>query len=321
MDVTFVSPRGALVAVGAFVPLVALVVVRLRAARARRTLGLAEPRAAGLVPAVVAILATALFLGLAAAQPVVQETTDVRVRTDAEGFVVLDVSRSMLARQGAEGVPRIERAKVAARVLREALPELPMGVASLTDRTLPHLFPSIDQDVFAATLDRSLAIEQPPPRSSFATTATALDALVTVRTHRYFSADLRKRLLIVLTDGESQPVAGARLGELFRREPAIDVIFVHLWDAAERVYAAGAPEPQYEPDSSARLVLDGLANLLTGHVYGEGEVAEAAAKGRELLGDGESVVRGTRTGEIALAPFMAAAAFAPLLLLLWRRDR
>ena len=41
-----------------------------------------------------------------------------------------------------------------------------VGIASLTDRVLPHLFPSTDVDVFEATIERSMAIERPPPRSS-----------------------------------------------------------------------------------------------------------------------------------------------------------
>jgi hypothetical protein len=321
VDLVFLSPRGALVAIGVLVPLLALVLVRRRAGRVRRTLGLDEPRAAGLAVAVSAVLVAGACLGLAAAQPVVEQTTTLRTRTDAEAFVVLDVSRSMLARRGSDGSTRFDRAKAAAIELRSALPEVRVGIVSLTDRALPHLFPSIDQDVFGATIERSLGIERPPPRSSFATIATSLEALMTIRTHRYFAPAARKRLLFVLTDGESQPVAGARLGALFRRAPAIQVVFVHFWHADERVYTAGAPEPQYRPDRSARLVLDGLAKLISGHVYAEDDVGFAARKGRELVGSGPTVVRGEQSGEIALAPYLAGALLAPLALLLWRRER
>src|SRR5918999_974158 len=313
MDLVFLSPRGALVAVAVLLPLLALVLVRRRAGRARRTLGLLPPRRALLGVVVGAMLLAAACVGLAAAQPVVEQTTQVRMRTDAEAYVVLDVSRSMLARRGAGGTTRFARAKATAVALRSTLPQIPFGVVSLTDRTLPHLFPGIDQDVFDATIDRSLGIERPPPRSSFASLATSLEALTSIRTHRYFARTTRKRLLVVLTDGESQPVAGARLGSLLRRPPAIDVIFIHFWHAEERVYTAGAPEPQYRPDRSARVVLDGLARVLAGHVYAEDEAGAAAQKARDLLGSGPTVVRGEQSGEIALAPYLAGAAFAPLL--------
>jgi von Willebrand factor type A domain len=321
VDVSFLSPKGALVAVGVLLPLVALFLIRRRAARARRTLGLEEPGTRGLAAAVAAILSAGLLLGLAAAQPVVAQTTQVRERTDAESFVVLDISRSMLARDGSGSPTRLDRARTIARHLRTELPELRMGVVSLTDRVLPHLFPNIDREVFEATVSRSLGIEQPPPRSSFATTATALDALGGLRTHKYFSADTRTRIVVVLTDGESQQVSLARLAALFRQDPPIKVVFVHLWGAGERVYTEGAPEPQYEPDPSSKLVLEGLARTVDGHYYAESDLVEAAAKTRELLGSGPTVVRGRQSGEIELAPFMAAAAFAPVLLLLWRRDR
>ena len=321
MDLVFLSPRGAVAIVGVVVPLLALVLVRRRAGRVRRTLGLDEPRAAGLVLAVSSVIVAGACLGLAAAQPVVEQTETLRTRTDAEAFVVLDVSRSMLARRGSGGSTRFERAKAAAVGLRAALPEIRVGIVSLTDRALPHLFPSIDQDVFEATIDRSLGIERPPPRSSFASLATSLETLTTIRTHRFFAPAARERLLVVLTDGESQPIAGARLGSLFRRPPAIDVVFVHFWHPDERVFAAGRPEPQYRPDRSARVVLDGLATLLSGNVYSENELGEAARTARGHLGSGPTVVRGELSGEIALAPYLAAAALAPLALLLWRRDR
>jgi hypothetical protein len=321
MDLVFLSPRGALAIVGVVVPLLALVLVRRRAGRVRRTLALDEPRAAGLVLAVSSVLTAGACLALAAAQPVVEQTKTLRTRTDAEAFMVLDISRSMLARRGSGGSTRLERAKAAAVGLRAALPEVRVGIVSLTDRALPHLFPSSDQDVFEATIDRSLGIERPPPRSSFASLATSLETLTTIRTHRFFAPSARKRLLVVLTDGESQPVAGARLGSLFRRPPVIDVVFVHFWHPDERVFTEGRPEPQYRPDRSARVVLDGLATLLAGDVFSENELGEATRAARGHLGSGPTVVRGEQSGEIPLAPYLAAAALAPLALLLWRRDR
>ena len=47
----------------------------------------------------------------------------------------------------------------------------------------------------------------------------------------------------------------------------------------------------------------------------------AQSKARELLGSGPSVVEGEQAGQLALAPYLAAAALFPFGLLLWRRDR
>jgi hypothetical protein len=236
-------------------------------------------------------------------------------------FVVLDITRSMLAQRDVDAPMRIDRAKAAATTIRASLPEIPVGVASLTDRVLPHLFPTADQEVFAATLERSVGIERPPPRSVFATGATSLGALATLRGLRYFTPKSKQRVAIVVTDGESEPVANARLGGLFRREPAIEVVFVHVWKEEERVFSRGVAEPQYLPDPSSRAALDRLAVSTRGAVFTERQIGAAVGTVRERLGDGPSVIVGEKAGQLALAPFLAAAALLPFGLLLWRRDR
>jgi hypothetical protein len=321
VSLTILTPLGALLALGIVVPVIALLGVRRKAARVRDALGVEQPRRRTLVAPLAALALGAALLGLAAAQPVFEWTRDRTVRTDAEAFVVVDVSRSMLAQQGTDSPQRLDRARNVASSVRASLPDIPVGVATLTDRVLPHLFPTTDQEVFEATLRRSIGIEKPPPRSSFATGATSLNALATLRGLRYFTPSSSARLAIVLTDGESQPVANARLGGLFRRAPAIEVIFVQFWNEAERVYTRDVPEPQYLPDPSARSALDRLAASTRGAVYSETQVDAVKRKARELLGDGPSVVTGEQAGELALAPYLAAAALLPFGLLLWRRDR
>ena len=121
--------------------------------------------------------------------------------------------------------------------------------------TLPHLFPSVDQDVFEATLERSLGIEQPPPRSSF---AHERDQPRRARGHPHASASSRRRRrsasLVVLTDGETQPVSGARLAALFapaarRSRPSSCTSGTPTSASSPR----DAPEPQYRPDPRARV--------------------------------------------------------------------
>jgi von Willebrand factor type A domain len=321
MSLTALTPLGALLAIGLVLPLVALVGIRRRARGMRATLGVADPSTRTVLLPLGGLVLGGVLLALAASQPVFAWTRDRTVRTDAEAFVVLDVSRSMLARDGLGSPTRIERAKTAAAKLRSSLADVPVGIASLTDRVLPHLFPTANEEVFAATLERSVAIERPPPRSSFLTSATSLNALATLRGLRYFSPSSTARLAIVLTDGESQPVSNARMGGLFRRSPAIDVVFVQLWGKDERVFSRGVPEPQYRPDPSARATLDRLAASVHGAVYSEGEIDAASRKARELLGSGPTVVEGEEAGKVPLAPYLAAAALFPFGLLLWRRDR
>jgi von Willebrand factor type A domain len=321
VSLTILTPAGALLALAVVVPLLALLRARRKAGRVRDVLGVEQPRRRVIAVPLVALGLGAALFGLAAAQPVFEWTRDRTVRTDAEAFVVVDVSRSMLAQRGVDSPQRIERAREVATSVRASLSDIPVGVATLTDRVLPHLFPTTDQEVFEATLRRSIGIEKPPPRSSFATGATSLNALATLRGLRYFTPKSTARLAIVLTDGESQPVANARLGTLFRRAPAIEVVFVQFWNEEERVYTRGVPEPQYLPDPSARSALDRLAASVRGEVYTEGQLDAVEGKAREFLGSGPSVVTGEQAGQLALAPYLAAAALLPFGLLLWRRDR
>jgi hypothetical protein len=321
LDVSLLTPIGALLALGAALPLLALVLQQRRGDTIRRAVGLTEPSSFVRRLPLVAVGAVAVLLGFAAAQPRIEWTSTREARTDAEAFVVLDTSRSMLARSGPRAQFRFERAQAAALRIREGLLDVPVGIASLTDRVLPHLFPSIDDDVFVATLQRSIAVDRPPPRGSFSSTATQLEALEAVLTRRFFTRTASSRLLVVLTDGESVPVAGAKLGAAFRRPPGVATVFVHFWDQDERVYDAGEVEPQYSPDPQARAILDGTASAIGGHVFAEEDLDAAIAKARELLGSGELEPRGERRHRLALAPYLSAAAFLPLLVLLWRRDR
>jgi len=317
----FLSPEGALIALGVVVPLVALLFVARRANRLRAALTVPHPPRSRLLAPTLAAGAVAALFGVAAAQPVAEQETALEIRTDAEAYVVLDVSRSMLAKSGLSGTTRLKRAKAAAVALRSSLPEIPVGVASLTDRVLPHLFPSPDADVFRATVDLAIDIERPPPRSSFITTATSFDSLAAVGSQRFFSPGAERRALVVLTDGESQGINAARLARVFRRPPGLGVVFLHFWSRDERVFNRGLPEPQYRPDLEARADLDGLAKTTGATVFDESELDDATARVRSSLRRGPTVTEGVRKTRLALAPYLLAFAILPLGLLLWKRDR
>jgi hypothetical protein len=321
MELTLLTPLGALIALGVVVPLVALALLHRRGASIRRAIGLPEPPPRVLRAAAAAIVVAAALLGLAAAQPRIEWTSDQRVRDDAEAIIVLDTSRSMLARTSPRSQIRYARATEAALRFRSAFEDVPVGIASFTDRVLPHLFPSPDDDVFAATLNRSLGIDRPPPHGSFVSTATRLEALETIVSRRFFTPTVRNRLIFVITDGESVPIAGAKIAAVFRRPPGVDTIFLHVWSGDERVFDGNQPEPQYSPDPRSRSILDAAADTLGGRVFAEDDLDGAIAAARNALGDGTTVVQGTKRNRIALAPYLAGAIFLPLALLLWRRDR
>jgi hypothetical protein len=321
MDVTLLTPLGALIVIGVVVPLAALALLHRRGTSVRRAIGLPEPRPRVLRTAVAAVVLAAALLGLAAAQPRIEWTSDKRIRDDAEAIVVIDTSRSMLARTSPRSQIRFARATDAALRFRSAFDDVPVGIASFTDRVLPHLFPSPDDDVFVKTLTRSIGIDRPPPHGAFVSTATRLAALETIVSRRFFTPAVRHRLIFVITDGESVPIAGAKIAAAFRRPPGVDTVFLHVWDGDEHVFDGNQPEPQYSPDPRSRGILDAAADTLGGRVFGEGDLDGAIAASRSVLGEGTTVVEGQKRNRVALAPYLAGAVFLPLALLLWRRDR
>lgn len=321
MDVTFLTPRSGLVAIVVLVPLLAFLRTHRRGRDMRSAIGLAEPRRLSFLLPAAALVVTAAFLAVAAMQPVVSEDEARRVRTDAETFVVFDESRSMLASKAAGEPTRLARSKAAALQLREAIPTVPFGVASVTDRTLPHLFPTGDADTFRATLQKAIGIERPPPVHSLLRRVTSLESLGAVATQSFFSPKAKKRVLVVFTDGETLPGTRARLGPVFQRPPGISTVFVHVWGRDERVYVRRTPEIGYRADPASREALERIAAGIGGQVVSESDLGKVTREVSRLVGRGPTVVEGEKRRDIPLAPPLAAAAFLPLALLLWRRDR
>jgi hypothetical protein len=321
VSLTFLTPAAALLALGVVIPLVVFVFRRRHARRVRGRLGLGEPARRRLAVGLGSLVAAGVLVGLAAAQPVLERDTTHRVRTDAEVFVVLDITRSMLAQESVSAPMRIDRAKEAASVYRASLPSVRIGLASLTDRVLPHLFPSFREDVYEATLERAMDVERPPPRTGFRTNVSSLDSLGAVRNQRFFTPSVKKRLLVVVTDGEVLSVSNTRLAAIMRRQPEIGTIFVHVWGGDESVFNRGAREPQYKPNRDARPLLERLADATGGAVVSEDQVAQAVRLTQGFLGDGPTAVEGERGKRLPLAPYLTMLAFVPLGLALWRRDR
>ncbi|MGI8479479.1 MAG: hypothetical protein ACR2M2_06445 [Gaiellaceae bacterium] len=318
MGVTFLSPWAFAVA---GIALLCVAVRLLSERRSRRLCGLLglEPRAWWSVGAdLAALVAIGVLLGLAAAQPVVSQVRATEGRTDAEAIVVFDVSRSMLARTGPTAATRLERARRIAKELRAELHDVPVGVSSLTDRLLPHLFPTMSTTAFTATVDRAIDIERPPPDRR-AIRATAFGALADLGRQNFFGRRARTRVAVVLTDGESIPV---NLGEL--RKPLLSgrvaLHFVHLWSRDERVYDADERVESYRPAPSSRSVLERVVREVGGSVHAESDAATAISAIDMRLGNGPRAERGRELQAVPLAPYAAVAAVLPLALVLLRRN-
>jgi hypothetical protein len=318
MGVSFLSPWALLIGLVALAGIAVLLVSERRSRRVGALLGL-EPRPSWSVGVdVAALAAVGLLLGLAAGQPVVSQVRATDGRTDAEAIVVFDITRSMLAREEATTPTRLERARDIAKRVRAELVDVPVGVSSLTDRLLPHLFPTVSTTAFTSTVDRAIRIEAPPPERR-ANRATAFGALADLGRQNFFADAARTRVGIVLTDGESIPF---NLGEL--RGPLVSgrvsLYFVHLWDADERVYDARQRPESYRPSPTSRPVIDRIVREVGGGVFEESDVGGAIAAVERRLGAGPVAPRGRELQAVSLAPYAAVVALVPLGFVLLRRN-
>jgi hypothetical protein len=319
VDISFLTPLGALFGIAVLVPLAVFLGRQRRARGIRAALGLAEPSRASLALLGIALAAVPGLIALAAAQPVIERNESRPERVDAEAIVVLDISRSMLASEGPDLPTRLDRARRVAVRLRDALPEVPFGVASLTDRLLPHAFPTTDRRVFLGTVEESVDIERPPPVSVYLTLATTFQPLEDIVSGTYFSPTARRRLLIVLTDGETRPV-GQGVAQAFQQPPKIQTVFIRFWNADERIYEAGIPEGGYRPIQSSGAMLNHAATLVNGRVFSEDEVSQAAAAARGVIGRGKTRERELEGERLPLMPYVTLAALFPLAFLLLKRN-
>lgn len=321
MDLTFLTPEAAAVGVLAAAPLAALAVVARRAGRVRAVLRLGAPGRRPGALAAAAIVAAAGLLAFGAAQPVLSSVDERPARTDAQAFFLLDTSRSMMASSDQGGATRLARAKRAALRLRDALAAVPTGVASLTDRALPHLLPTSDHALFEATVRRAIAIDSPPP-AAVNIVATTYDPLYQLATTNFFPAGLERRIVVVLTDGEAQPPTVEVLKRAVPWSAGWRIVFVHVWGGDERIWdEEGELEAAYRPDARSRRTLDRLARALRAEVFDERELEEAAEALRRAAGSGPSVVEADSERRVVLAPYATAVAFLPLAFLLWSRNR
>ena len=317
--ISFLTPVDALFAVAAVLPLAAFLAVERRSGRIRQLLSLPSPRRSAVLPVAIAIILLTSLVAVAAAQPVVVRQQLVSERADAQAFFLFDTSSSMLASSGPGKPNRLTRAKRLALRLRAHLLDVPVGIASMTDRSLPNLMPTTDSALFTRTLMESVGVNRPPPTQVYHGRATTFQALIPLVESHFYAQGVQRRLLVVFTDGESARISPYLDLTLHRR---VTPVFVHVWAPGERIYGPdGRPDPKYFSDPTSAGSLDRLA-VLTGdrHSFSEQDSGTVASVAREAVG-----FAGTRThidayARVALAPWFILAGIVPLAFLLWRRN-
>lgn len=320
MPLHFVTPSATLIALVGLAPIAVALVVERRNARARAVLGLPEGSRAARWTLPIAIAALVAALGLAAARPVVGHSQPQRTRLDAEAFVAVDISRSMKASRTAHSTPRLDRARRIALQIRAALPEVPTGLGTFTDRPLPLVLPTPNRPAFAAAVTRSLGIERPPGLQTSAT-ISSFDAVAPFPLEGYFAPSAKKRLLVILTDAESTGFNEAGVRKSFEAKPRTEVVLVRIGRGGERVFGAdGRPESAYIPPPATGLVLERFLDATHGRAYDEHHVAGAVQAARRALGTGPTATLGSTSGRHDLAPWLVLAGALPLGIVLRRRN-
>lgn len=319
MGLVFAHPYAALAALAGLVP-VAVALLRLRTERrVRRVLGLPEPRPAAHFARPVALACVFGLLGLAATHPSLRLQRERTVRTDVQVVVVLDSSRSMLAAPARGRPERWQRAAAFAGRLQRELPGVPMGLSSLTNRLLPYLFPTNDPRAYQLVLQEAYGIQKPPPALTIDRWVTTFDSLGEETVHRFFSPDVHKRVLVVLSDAETRPFEARTVLRQLEQAGTTPVV-VRFWQRGERIFQLGSESYRAtEPGALSALRDAGWP------AFSESQLGAAVQRIRAAVGTGPLARVGYAQDDVELAPWIALAAFVPLLALVlqggWLRLR
>jgi hypothetical protein len=310
----FLTPWAGLLALLALLPLAALALGARRVRRVRAVLRLGTSTGGTLRSRALAVVCVVALLALAAMQPVLRHSSSRATRADAAVFVVLDTSESMSAAQGPRAPSRLAQAQRVALAVGSGLGGIPLGVATLTDRVLPDLFPSGDRAVFDSTV-RSLSRNTPPPRE-VSPVATTFGALRGIQASGFFAPGARHRALLVITDGESAAFDAASVAHALARPRAVHVVVVRVGGAGDRLYAAdGKPGGRYRADpAAARRAVSQLVSATGGRSFTS--AAGVATVLRSMLGRGPVANVKLEPAKRSLAPYLALASLLPLLYVL-----
>jgi hypothetical protein len=305
-QIVFLTPQAALVGFAFVAPLAVLAIRERAGRRVRAELSLRRPGLVHLLARPFGLVVLAALVALAAGQPTVRATDSATVRSDAEVYLTFDVSLSMLAANGPHGVKRLERARALGNTVSAELRDVPTGVATLTNRMMPLLFPTGDDRGVTAVLNHSLSIMQPQPVKYTAIRASSLATLSLAADRSYFNPSAKKRVLVVFSDLDSDFFSLEGTLRLLRKHH-IEPFLVRVAAPGERIYnKAGRP---YSYVSVSTVTVDGLRRAHW-HAFEENQTAQLVSSIRSYLGHGPVGKSGRVETQRNLAPLLGLAALA-----------
>ena len=208
---------------------------------------------------------------------------------------------------------RLERATAAARRLRAAVPYVPSGVATLTDRVLPNLLPVRDAAAFDATLRQSVG-DRPAAAARADVRATTFGALAGVPGSGYFDRSAKREPSSCSPTASRPPStrtpSAARSLEARRTKLLADPA---SGARDESIYEpSGRRDPNYRPDPRAQGAARVARRARPHGTAFDGSASSAAPRRRSARRSGPARRRRTaaRRRRIRSRPYVALLALA-----------
>ncbi|MGH3009824.1 MAG: hypothetical protein ACRDLM_10535 [Gaiellaceae bacterium] len=290
-----------------------------RTRRLRRLFSLTAPGRRDLAVVAIALTLLPALVAVAAAQPVVVHRRALTERIDAQVFIVFDTSLSMSAQSSPQSPNRLERAEREAKQVIPQLGNIPVGIATMTDRVLPNVLPTTNTALVLRTMDQSIGVNEPPPSQRYPVRATSLQALYLIPAEHLFAPDIKHPILVVFTDGEASPLPRG-IGYALAHQLTIPPLFVHVWTPTEHIYVHGRIDPRYRPDLASGAVLKQFAQATHGQVFAAGDAGALLGAIRAEAGTRPSQTLILGYARVALGPWFLLAGVVPLGFLFWRRN-
>lgn len=283
---------GALVGLLLLAPLVWFEVRRVRRERrAALALGL-EPqrawRAAERAVCAAIVIALAVF---AASEPSLRQTKRVKLRQDAEAYLFVDASASMLASASMHSPTRLQQARAAGeRFARELPTDLPLGAGALPQAPLPLTVPIGDRQLFITAINRQTTPGTLPEQYYGGVTATDFSNLNLLTSARFFRKESKHRIVIVLTDAEGPSFDSTALVATLHKAH-IKLVVVRFGSSNDRLWLrpprhAPILVKEFAPDLSDLGEMRLLASETGGGFYEPNQVGAAIQKVTRLAGHG-----------------------------------
>lgn len=282
----------ALFALALLLPLAGIEWVRVR--RERRAAGAVGLQPQRLWRALRNGVCAGLVIGLAAfaaSEPSLAQTKNVQLRADAEVYLFVDASASMLAGASSHAPTRLQQARSASVGFARDLPaDLPLGAGALPQSPLPLTAPNGDRQLFLAAIDHLTTPGSLPEHLYGGRTATDFSNLTTLTSTHFFLPKTKRRIVVVLSDAEGPAFDTATTAATLKRAH-IRLVFVRFGSSRDRIWLqrpgqSPVIDAKFEPDLADLGQVRLLAGETGGAFYDQRSVGAAVDKVARLAGHG-----------------------------------